>query len=138
MQVLERSFKRHQNGMEEAIQVAGDDVREQMRAVAHWLMSQPPVNIARMGESDFHAISPANAARLSQLIFDSLRLPLTEALERSQQAGIVNLDNPGLAAITFVSMVEMIHGDNAPYMTGMKGQIIDQLIDMQLYGWLKR
>jgi AcrR family transcriptional regulator len=138
VQVLERSFKRHQNGMEEAIQVAGDDVREQMQAVAHWLMSQPPVNIARMGESDFHAISPANAARLSQMIFDALRLPLTEALERAQKIDIVNLNNPGLAAITFVSLVEMIHGDNSPYMTGIKGMIIDQLIDMQLYGWLKR
>jgi hypothetical protein len=61
----------------------------------------------------------------------------TETIERAQKIGIVTMDNPGLAAITFVSLVEMIHGDNSPYMTGGKSMIIDQLIDMQLYGWLR-
>lgn len=138
VQVLTRSMNRHRAGMAEVVAQAGPDLRAQMQAVARWLMSQPPVNIARMGESDFHAIDPQTAASLSQMIFDALRLPLTTALEEAQQKGVTDLDNPGLAAITFVSLVEMIHADDAPHFQNMKEIIVGQLIDMMLKGWLKR
>lgn len=138
IQVMERSLQRHRDGMEQVIVEAGEDVLNQVRAVARWLISQPPMNISRLGESDFRAISQENALRLSALIFDALRLPLTNALEKASQAGVVDIRNTGLAAITFVSLVEMIHADNAAYMQNLKETIIEQLIDMLMRGWLKR
>lgn len=138
VEVMERNLHRHRAGLAAAIAAAGPELRAQMRAVSGWLLSQPPLNLARMDASDFPAISPEHAERISALIFDSLRLPLAEALERAQAAGIVALPDPGLAAITFVVLVESIHADTGPYMVGRKEQIIDQLIDMLLNGWLTR
>lgn len=138
VQVIERSMGRHRAGMEAAIQEVNGDIGAQMRAVAAWLLSQPPVNVSRLGESDFLAIDPAKAAQLSHLIFDALRLPLTGALEQARQLGVIDLDNCGLAAITFVSVIEMIHADTSPFIVHSKETIINQLIEMFLKGWLKR
>ena len=55
--VMTRSLQRHRLGMEAAIAQAGPDLRRQMQAVAAWLLSQPPLNLARMEASDFPAIA---------------------------------------------------------------------------------
>lgn len=140
VEVMLRNLQRHRLGMEAAIAAAEPGLRAQMRAVAHWLLSQPPINLARMEASDFPAITAENAQRLSLLLFDSLRMPLQTVLEQAQNEGIVNLPNPGLAAITFTSLVETIHkqAEAEPIAASEAATIVDQLIDMLLYGWLKR
>lgn len=138
--VMTRNLQRHRVGMEAAIATAGPNVRDQMRAVAAWLLSQPPINLARMEASDFPAISADNANGLSLLIFDSLRLPLQAALEQAQAEGTVALPNPGLASITFTSLIETIYKQvqAVPEGASEAAAIVEQLIDMLLYGWLKR
>jgi AcrR family transcriptional regulator len=138
--VMTRSMQRHRLGMEAAIAQAGPDLRRQMQAVAAWLLSQPPLNLARMEASDFPALRPEHAQALSSLIFDCLRLPLQAALERAHKDQLVDLPNPGLAAITFTSVVQSIHnvaatGSDSPVPAAA---IVEQVIDMLLYGWLKR
>jgi hypothetical protein len=93
-----------------------------------------------MEASDFPAISTENAHKLSLLIFDSLRLPLQTVLEREKAAGRVVLANPGLAAITFTSLVETVHKQALaePIEASEAMAIVEQLIDMLLQGWLKR
>lgn len=138
--VMTYSLQRHRVGMEAAIATAGPDLRDQMRAVAHWLLSQPPINLARMEASDLPAVSTENAQKLSLLIFDSLRLPLQAALEQAQTEGTVDLPNPGLAAITFTTLVETVHkqAESEPIIATETAAIVEQLIDMLLHGWLKR
>ncbi len=140
VEVMERSLHRHRAGMEAAIAAAEPDLRTQLLDVAHWLLLQPPMNLARMTASDFPAISPDNAQKLSRLIFDSLRLPIVAALEQARARGVVDLPDLGLAAITFVTLVETIHGDNAPYLATLeeKQAVIVGLTDMLLNGWLAR
>lgn len=138
--VMTRSLQRHRLGMEAAIAQVGPDLRRQMQAVASWLLSQPPLNLARMEAADFPALRPEHAQALSSLIFDSLRMPLEEVLERAHKDQIVNLPNPGLAAITFTSVVQTIHNlahdeSGSPIPTSA---IVEQVIDMLLYGWLRR
>lgn len=138
--VMTRNLQRHRLGMEAAIATAGPDLRHQIQAVAYWLLSQPPINLARMEASDFPAISAENAQALSLLIFDSLRLPLQSALERAQAEGTVDLPNPGLAAITFTSLVETIYKQvrSNPADAPETATIVEELIDMLLHGWLRR
>jgi hypothetical protein len=136
--VMERSFKRHQHGMETAIREAGSDLRMQMQAVADWLLSQPPVNIARMTHSDFTAISAENARKLANMSFNALREPLETALVQAQQAALTNLPDAGLAAISFVSLVETIHTLDEPAVSYAKQQIVSSIIEMLLNGWLRR
>jgi AcrR family transcriptional regulator len=140
MDVMIRGLQRHQRGMEAAIAAAGPDLRAQMHAVAAWLLSQPPINIARMEASDFPAIAASHAATLSALLFEALRQPLQTALEQAQQAGDVTIPNPGLAAISFTSLINTFHAYvmKAPSDPTHAALVIDQMIDMLLYGWLKR
>lgn len=140
MDVMTRNLQRHRLGMEAAIATAGLNLRDQMRAVAQWLLSQPPLNLSRMETSDFLAISSDNAQKLSLLIFDSLRLPLQHALERAHAEGTVDVRNAGLAAITFTSLVQTVRKQAATERVGESetAAIVDELIDMLLYGWLKR
>lgn len=138
VQVIERSMYRHRAGMEQAISAAGSELREQLRAVAAWLLTQPAVDLGRLGAVDFPAIGAPNAQRLGQLIYDSIRLPLQSALEWANAEGTAAVANPGLAAMTFVTVVELLHSDSDPVIVAHKHAAVEQLIDMTLYGWLAR
>lgn len=140
LEVMERTFIRHREGLTQMIAEAGDDLRQQMYAVARWFVRQPPVDFARMAQADMHAIYEANpqkAAQLMQLAFDALRIPIVEALNQAQAAGIVDLADPDVAAMALVSLVQSVH--NIPESNDLERESVSrQLTDMLLYGWLKR
>ncbi len=138
MQVMRRSLQRHQAGMTAAIASAGPHLRDQMRAVANWLLAHPPLNVGRMETSDLAALSPQNARALSDLMFEALRQPMEAAIAAAAQAGAVTVPDAGLAAITFVALVELLHSFHDPVFTEHKSAIIDSTIEMLLNGWLKR
>jgi AcrR family transcriptional regulator len=138
VQVMERNFARHQRGMEQAIHDAGDDLGEQMRSVGHWLMSQPPVNIGQMMQSDFAELSHGNVMKLSQLAFDAMRLPLETAMQRAKDQGTIEIEDVGLAAISFVSLIESVNAIQEPDVRRDHQRIVDQLVDMLLNGLLRR
>ncbi|MEQ8675150.1 MAG: TetR/AcrR family transcriptional regulator [Aggregatilineales bacterium] len=138
MQVMERNFSRHQQQMEAQIAGAGEDIRAQMQAVAVWLMSQPPLNIGRMMQSDFAELSAENARKLTVLLFDALRIPLERAIEQAQQDGIIALDNPGIGAISFISLIETLNAIHGTLTHEERLPVIENIIDMLLKGWLSR
>ncbi|NOK63437.1 MAG: hypothetical protein GFH27_549347n8 [Chloroflexi bacterium AL-W] len=138
VQVMEQNFKRHQHAMEEAIARTNNDIRAQMKAVASWLMSQTPMHLGRMIQSDFAELRPENAARLNQLIFDSMRLPLEKALLSAQEQHIIETNNPGLAAISFISLMETVHSMQFASSREEKESIADTTIDIFLNGLLAR
>ena len=61
--VVERNFEHHRRGLTQAIAGAPSDIRLQLRAIADWLLSQPPMDLVRMVYSDLPAIDPAQADR---------------------------------------------------------------------------
>jgi len=63
VEVTERNLRRHHQGLERALRQAGG-MRVQLRAAAHWLLSQPPMNLSRMLRSDLPAIAQAHADHL--------------------------------------------------------------------------
>jgi hypothetical protein len=135
---MERNFKRHQRGMEEAIEAAGEDVWEQMRAVGHWLMSQQPLNLAQMMHSDFAELSTENVIKLSAIAFEAMRTPLETALQQAKDRGVVDTEDVGLAAISFVSLIETVNSIQEPSVQKGNTAIIDRLVGMLLNGLLVR
>ena len=138
VEVIRSTMERHQAGMEHAINAADPDIKQQLQAVAHWLLAQQPLNLARMSTSDLAGLSVEHAEALPQLMFDALRSPLQAALEQAQAQGTVDVDDPGLAAILFLALVQTIHIDPAPYIVEAKQSIVAQIIQLWLYGILKR
>jgi AcrR family transcriptional regulator len=136
--VMERSFQRHYRGMLDVVAAAAPDLRKQLVAVADWLLAHPPLNVAHLEQSDFSAISEENAQKLSNMIFDSLRLPLREALEAAQARGEITLSDVDLAALSFITLVESIHNTTNSFLAQRKRETVDMMIDMLLNGWLTR
>lgn len=109
IEVMERIFVRHRNGLREAVQNAETDVRSRLRVVSDWLLSQTPVDLVRMTYSDLPAINPEAAARLSETAYESMIVPVLEILGAAQANGEIKSADAALIAGAFVGMVESLH-----------------------------
>jgi AcrR family transcriptional regulator len=138
IEVMERNFLRHRQGLTEAIIGAGDDLRQQMYAVAHWLVSQPPVDFSRMHEADMLELGQEQAEKLMELAYDAMRIPIINFLEQAIKAGHIHLRDLNLAAMAFVSLIQSVHNVPAQYGDDVRQRIGIELVDMLLDGWLKR
>lgn len=135
MRVMERNFKRHHEGITQAIQNADNSLRGQMYAVAKWLISQPPIEMLRMVEADSHELEPHEADYLMNLAYDSLRMPIVSALMRARQHGEIRPMDWDLAAMALISLVQSIHQIPASYQGNVRHQVALLLVDMLLDGW---
>src|SRR5690606_2225712 len=95
--------------LEQAITQAGPDVRSQLRGVADWLISHPPMDLIRMSHADMPAIEPGQARRLSELTYEALLLPVERVLVEAQARGEIDHHNPGLIGGGLLGMLESLH-----------------------------
>jgi AcrR family transcriptional regulator len=109
IEVTERHLRRHHDGLTQAIIHAEPNVRAQLCAAADWLLSQPPMDLIRMNNSDMPAINAAHADRLSWLAYESMLAPLEDALEHAQQHGEIKHHNLGLIAGGFLGMIQSLY-----------------------------
>ncbi len=107
LQVMERNFQRHQEGVRAALLSAGDDPRRQLQAVILWFIEQPPLDLTRVFHAD--TLHSPNAQRLLALAFDSMLAPIVDALERARLAGQVQLLDAELAALMLINLAQGVH-----------------------------
>jgi AcrR family transcriptional regulator len=140
IEVLERNFHRHREGLTQAIQKAGNEIRDQMLAVLGWFFSQPPMDMARLYYSDLPQIDASQAERLMRLALDSMSIPVSEAIERANATGQVEIANSGLAAMSLVNLAQGVKAIPVTnVMTAERREHIgEEVIDMLLNGWRKR
>ena len=136
--VVRRSMARHEHEMTRLIGDAGDDIHHQAYAVSDWLVSQPPIDMVRMSESDLHQIDKGTAAELTTLMLDSLTRPLILALERAREHQTVDVINPGVAAMSLITLIQTVHHIPAMSIPEGRTQFGRKLVDMLMYGWLRR
>jgi AcrR family transcriptional regulator len=134
VEVMERNLQRHRQGMADAIERAGPDLRQQLYAVADWLVAQPPLDVTRMYQADMPALDPAQAERLSEVAFDALRMPIVTALEAAYTRGEISAPDRHMAALALVSLVQSIHGVPVPITPAERQSIGRSLVDMLLDG----
>ena len=137
IEVSERTFKRHYAGVTRAMTEAGPDVRAQLRGLADWLLSQPPMDLIRMAYSDMPAIDPAEAGRLSWLAYESMLAPIEAALARAQEGGQIKHHNLGLIAGGLLGMIESLHSAPSHVQISRQTMAYD-LIDVMLDGLRSR
>lgn len=135
VEVTERGLDRHRQGLEAAIAEAGPSLRPQLRAAARWLLSQPPVNLARMVRSDMPAIAPAHADRLIRATYLALLAPLERVFVAAQARGESTPRHPILLGGAFLAIVEGIHDAGGGRDVGRpKEALADEMIDVLLDG----
>lgn len=141
IEVMERNFHRHREGLTRAIAGAGENLHEQMHAVSDWLVSQPPLDFMRMAHSDMPAIDSAHAERLSAMALEALSGPIMEALERAYTKGQIEVYDFGGAAMALVGLVQTVHSIPERYLEAdgvTHRELGHRMTDMLLYGWVRR
>ncbi|MDX2139409.1 MAG: TetR/AcrR family transcriptional regulator [Chloroflexota bacterium] len=138
LDVMERSFLRHQEGIEAAIAQAGEDVRAQLKAVGRWLVSQPPMDMKGVIHTSSVEIGEEQSARLSQLAYNALRQPLVKALAAARKREEISQRNLDMAALAFVTLIEVVHGIPVRMNAAQMDAYIDEVIEMLLMGWVGR
>jgi len=135
VQVTERGLERHRQGLEKAIVEADINLREQLRAAARWLLSQPSINYGRMLQSDMPAISPKEAERLRMSAFASLIAPLHKVFQAGLPPDSVAAGKSVHLAGAFLSVIEGVHNLPDHFLNSeSKESMADFLIDTWLEG----
>ena len=136
--VVRRALQRHRDGLEEAIKEAGDDWQAQARAIALWIISQPPMDLFRMVNSDLPAISKETADQLMWESFNTMILPLQRIFAYANTHDDVRQQDPGLMAGMFISIISGVQQVRDEWSEMSKYEMIDQALDVMIYGMKKR
>jgi TetR/AcrR family transcriptional regulator, cholesterol catabolism regulator len=131
-EVMERNIKRHGEGLAAAMVVG--ELRAKLRGAASWLLSQPPMDLIRMAESDFAALPPPAAQRLSDLVYELILLRIQRAIEEAHASGEVGACKPGLLAGALFGMVENLFSVPVEIVGRERYEMACDLIDVILKG----
>ncbi len=137
VEVMERSFRRHQAAMEAAISHAGHDLQTQLQAATCWMLSQPPIDFMRMMASDMTAISKSASRRLTQAAYEAFLVPYEHIFMQAHQAGHIRMiSDPRILAGAFLAIVQNVHAVPIdPQQNPMpKAAMVDEMIDVLLNG----
>jgi AcrR family transcriptional regulator len=130
--MAERLFGRHREGLEAALADAGD-LRTQLRAVANWFSSQPPVKILGMFHADIPALSREHVQHLELMARNAMYLPLREAFVAAQARREIRPTHPDLLAGSFLWLMDgLSYGQTrlgAPAREVMADDLISVLMD---------
>ncbi len=132
-EVLERSLERHRRGLHEAIRRAQPNLRSRLHAAAAWFLSQSPMDLVRLTQSDLPALSAETSTRLGQLTYASILVPIESILRDAHRAGEIPSIDFGLVAGGLVGMVQSLFSvpDYAVPTTraDMGARLVDVFID---------
>jgi len=135
IEVMERNFKRHAEGVQQAIEDGDGDLRRQLQEIAGWFLSQPPMNMTRMTQSDIPALEDKLAGeRLSNLAYEAIILPIGAIFESAQGRGEIAHPNLGNIAGGILSAVEGLHSIPDEYINVSRQEMANELIDVFLKG----
>jgi len=140
MQVMERIFRKHYEGLSNAIQSAGNDFRSQIHAVAVWFATQPPLDLSRIVHSDLPLLDVAAAQHIVSTLLEYLRRPIADALQRAREHNLVIVQDVDFAAMGLVALLQSIHNIPLMFIESQDHfkQIAIATADSLLDGWFKR
>lgn len=134
VEVTERAMQRHAEGMQATISEAPEDVESQLQAIARWMLSQPPVDMARMVRSDMVEIDEVQRHRLMQTALRSLLLPIEAVFDRGiEREGLREVGHSRLLASSFLSIIEAIQV-SVRFSSRQPEDMADEMINVLLDG----
>ncbi len=132
--VSERNILRHGEGLARKIE-NGEDLEAKLLGAAEWLLSQAPLDLIRMAESDMPALPEAVAARLMILLHQKMLIPLVAALESAGQSGEIDSGtDSGLVAGAFFGLIESLHATPGAFVKRGKMDMAAEFIKIVLRG----
>jgi TetR/AcrR family transcriptional regulator, cholesterol catabolism regulator len=136
--VMHRTIERHRTGIADAIAGAGDDWVAQLRAIGHWLVSQPAIDVLRLSKSDLPSLEPNAAQHLEDSIYDAINMPIREVLERAHRSGDAVVDDADLMAGLFVGITAATDVIKAEWNSKSKTEMVDSIVSTLVNGLRRR
>jgi TetR/AcrR family transcriptional regulator, cholesterol catabolism regulator len=136
--VMHRTIERHRNGIADAIAGAGDDWVSQLRAVGHWLVSQPAIDVLRMSNSDLPSLESDVAQHLEDSIYVAINLPIKEILDRAHQSGDAVVDDADLMAGLFVGITAAMDAIKPEWNSKNKHEMVNSVVATLVNGLRRR
>lgn len=132
--VTERVLARHQLGVEAALQAGHDDLRTQLRSVAHWYLSQPAMDWGRMVRSDMPNLEPVDAQRLMTAAGDAMIHPVARAIRAAEQRGDITHHSPETVAGSLLAVVSAVSSMHSYFSDRAAEDVADEVIDVLMDG----
>lgn len=133
-EVLERNIRRHGAGLSAAIEAGGAKLRGKLRGAAAWLLSQPPMDLIRMAQTDLKALKPEVARRISGLVYELMLGRLEAVIAAARDSGETGHCDAGLLAGGLLGMVESLHSVPVEIVGRERYAMACELIDVILKG----
>jgi TetR/AcrR family transcriptional regulator, cholesterol catabolism regulator len=133
-EVMERSIRRHGDGLDAAIAAGKGSLRDELRGIAAWLLSQPPMDLIRMAETDLKAIPPAAAGRIMELVYSLVIQKVQDVFDRARGSAQVGPCDPGLLAGGVVGLLESLHSAPEREVGRTRSAMANDLLDIILKG----
>jgi AcrR family transcriptional regulator len=108
-EVLERNIRRHGQGLAAAMASSDGSLRGKLRGIAAWLLSQPPMDLLRIVESDLKVLPRKEAERIGGLVYAEIILRIRSAFEDAIRGGEVGDCDPGLLGGSVLGFFESLH-----------------------------
>ncbi|MFN3286488.1 MAG: TetR/AcrR family transcriptional regulator [bacterium] len=136
VEASERALDRYRRGIECALG-SSLDLRQALRAAAYWLLSQPPMNLARMVRTDLTRLSPSHQRRLAARAFECLIQPLLRWAEDAAERGQVGAEHVPFLGPVFLVATEGLP-DAARYSGLPAERLAEGVVDLLLDGARQR
>ena len=108
VEVVERSLERHRQGLRVAVERSPNALRPRLHAVADWFLTQSPMDLVRMTQSDIPALSEQASGHLEQLTHQSVLRPVERIIRDAYEAGEIRNTEFGLVAGGIVGMLQSL------------------------------
>ena len=141
VEVMERTFRKHQSHLEEAMAQAGPDLRTELQAASRWMLSQPPIDFTRMMLADMTTISKNASRRLSHSAYAAFMAPFEKAFMGAFNAGQIRMiSDPRILAGSMLAIIQSVHAVllEAHHTHASKESMVNEMVDVLLDGLRKR
>jgi len=132
--VTERVFERHRQGLQQAIDSAGLDLRVQLHAVTGWFLSQQPINFLTMVHAETPALSDEYKQHLSLISYQSVFDPIVQAFIRARERGQIRDVKPETLAGFVLSIIDGINYASSLPEAPPKQEMADDMVSVLLDG----
>lgn len=134
MAVLERNVRRHGEGLDAAITNSEQNLRSILRAAAAWLLSQSPMDLLKLTESDMTYLKRDDAALITSLVHKLVLMPLRGVLDAAVSRQEIAACNTGLIGGALIGMVESLFSVPEFAVQGSREAMAYELVDILIKG----
>ena len=133
-EVMERNIRRHGAGLSAKMDASDGSLRGKLFGASEWLISQPPLDLLRMSQTDLKALAPDQARMIMDLVYTLILRKLQDAFESAATKAETGPCDAGLLAGGVLGLVESLHAAPVSVVGRKKEDMARDLIDVLLKG----